>query len=118
MGVRNGRAVLVGGYVGEAASAVTVAKTASDVARMSGVGDKPGAAIDLVEVGGMMGVFDGMTCGSASVPTGGSVATAVGGIVDSGDTSALEVGDSASAPHATHAIATAVVIMGTPHVRI
>ena len=70
MGVRCGRDVLVGGYVGVAASAVIVAYTAADVCNVSGVGEGPGVGVNvivgvgvgvLVIVGGTLGVDVGKT---------------------------------------------------------
>jgi hypothetical protein len=55
MGVRCGRGVLVGGYVGVAANAVIVAKTAADVSRVSGVGDGPAVGVCVI-VGVSVGV--------------------------------------------------------------
>src|SRR5689334_1427222 len=55
MGVRCGRGVLVGGYVGVAARAVIVAITATDVSRVSGVGDGPGVGVSVI-VGVSVGV--------------------------------------------------------------
>jgi hypothetical protein len=48
MGVRCGRDVLVGGYVGVAASAVIVAYTAADVCSVFGVGEGPGVGVSVI----------------------------------------------------------------------
>jgi hypothetical protein len=86
MGVRCGCGVLVGGYVGVAASAVMVAMTAADVATVFGVGDGPGVGVRVgvgicvavpVTVGGMTGVAVGSstTVAGMGVDVGGGRVT-------------------------------------------
>ena len=98
MGVRRGRGVLVGGYVGVAARAVIVAYTEADVASIFGVGDGPAVCVGPALAAGV------------GAPNG--VWVAAGDGVGNGEVVSIGDANGNGAPHAAHNAATIMAANG------